>query len=119
MSMKPLSGRVEEDVHDRLGRFAEDYGLDDSKAMRRALDEGLRQYGYSDGAKGQYADAVLAELSKALLFVGCGLWIVTVMTPLNWSFKAAMIWLVAALLLLVRQADVDGQLRQVREAIGG
>lgn len=117
MSMKPLSGRVEEDVHDRLGRFADDYGLDDSKAMRRVLDEGLRQYGYSDGARGRYADTVLVELSKALLFVGSGLWIVTIMTPLNWSFKAAVVWLIAALLLLVRQADVDGQLQRVREAV--
>ena len=115
MSLEPISGRVDADIEDRLGDFAEDRGFDDSTALRRALDEGLRQYGYTGGGAGQrYAETVLTELAKALLWIGAAMFIVTVLTPLFWAFLAAAFWLVAALLLLITQSDIG-----VLERLGG
>jgi hypothetical protein len=115
MSLEPISGRVDADIESRLDEFGDDRGLDDSTALRKCLDEGLRQYGYTGGGAGQrYAQAVLTELGKALLWLGAAMFIVTVLTPVYWAFPAAAFWLLAALCLLVAQGDSG-----VLDRIGG
>jgi hypothetical protein len=104
--MERISGRVDADIENRLEEFGDDRGLSDSTALRKCLDEGLRQYGYTGGGAGRrYAQAVLTELGKALLWVGAAMFIVTVLTPVHWAFPAAAFWLLAALCLLVVQDD--------------
>jgi hypothetical protein len=107
MSLEPISGRVDADIESRLEEFGDDRDLDDSTALRRCLDEGLRQYGYTGGGAGTgYAQTVLTELAKALLWIGAAMFIATVLTPLYWAFPASAFWLLAALCLLVVQTDI-------------
>jgi len=120
MGMEPITARLPTDIRERLSAMADDrHDGDLSVAMRRCLDEGLRQHGYDNGAGGGLWRIVARELAKALLWVGAALFVATVFARVAWQFQATACWLICAVLMLVSSGGITDEIPTPSRADGG